>query len=99
MQDLERMSALEQHVKSIDAQLNELKTDVKDLSRLTTAVEKVATKIEDICKGMDKVDNRLSTLEQLPAKRYEKYKVTIITSAITLVIGALVSAVLALVIK
>ena len=73
-------------------------------------VEKIATETKQIAEKVDRIDkrtgdqaekieNRVATLEAEPARKYNKYKETIITSVITLIVGLIIGGLLALVIK
>lgn len=95
----ERLAALEANEHTIFHQLNEIKDEVKDIRRLTIAVEKIAVQTETTAKKVDSIDTRLDSVENRPSADYSHYKRVIIGAVITGVIGIIVGAVMALIIK
>lgn len=95
----ERLSALETDQKNIFHQLNEIKQEQKDQRQLIVVVEQIASKTNVIAGKVNQIDERMTNLEQEPARAYKKYKETIITSVITLILGAIVGGLLALLLK
>ncbi len=100
MEDIhERVAALEANESNIFHQLTEIKDEVRDIRRLTTAVEKIAVqtkntadKVDDLCAWKDR-----ATAEPADDARY--YRRTVVGCVLTTVIGAVMGAVLALVLK
>ena len=95
----ERIATLEANNANIFHQLDEIKTDVKDIRRLTVAVEKIAVQTESTAHKVDNIDIRLDNVEQRPAADFTHYKRVIIGSICTGVIGVIIGAVFALIIK
>ena len=48
---------------------------------------------------VNNIDNRLKTVEEKPAKNWDKVKTTVITSIISLIIGGVGGALIGLIIK
>ena len=96
---VERLKELEVKYENMDRSINEVKNDVSDLKRLTTAVEVIALKTTAVNDKVDKIDIRLDKIEAEPGDDFRQLKRTIISCACTTAIGALIGAVLALVIK
>ena len=96
---VERLKELEVKYENMDRSINEVKNDVSDLKRLTTAVEVIALKTTAVNDKVDKIDIRLDKIEAEPGDAFRQLKRTIISCACTTAIGALIGAVLALVIK
>lgn len=96
---VERIKELEVKYDNIDRSIGEIKTDVSDLKRLTTAVEVIALKTTAVNEKVDKIDTRLDKIETEPREDFRQLKRTVISCACTTVIGALIGAVLALIIK
>ncbi len=69
----------------------ELEITVKEISRLTTSVEKMAVSMESMATEQKKQGERLDKIEDKPAQRWEQLVTAIITGIIGIVIG-LVSA-------
>ncbi len=100
MQELiERVAKLEAQDKSIFHQLDEIKEDVKDIRRLTSAVEKIAEQTKNTSERVAGINNRLDVLERAPTEDYKHYKRLIIGGILTGTIGIILGAILALVIK
>lgn len=95
----ERLSALETNEKNIFHQLDEIKQEQKDQRQLIVVVEQIASKTNVIAGKVNQIDERMTNLEQEPARAFKKYKETIFTSIITLIIGAVVGGLLALLLK
>ena len=95
----ERLKELEVKYNNMDKSIGEIKSDVSDLKRLTTAVEVIALKTTAVNDKVDKIDTRLDKIEAEPKEDFRQLKRTIINCACTTVIGALLGAVLALIIK
>ena len=66
----QRVAALEADKKTIFRQLAEVKEDIKDIRRLTAAVERIAVKTEIIGEKVDGIDRRLGSVESAPAEDY-----------------------------
>lgn len=106
----ERLALCEANDKNIFHQLDEIKDELKDQRTLVVAVEKIATETKQISEKVDRIDKRtgdhaekiearVATLEAEPARKYNKYKETLITSIITLVVGLVIGGLLALIFK
>ena len=102
----ERLSTLEADDKTLFHQIDELKEDVRDIRRLTIAIEKIAGKVDNIGLKVDNVDNkvngideRLQTVEHVPVTNWNKLKQAIISSIVSVVVGGLLGSLIALVIK
>ena len=54
----ERLSTLEADDKTLFHQIDELKEEVRDIRRLTIAIEKIAGKVDNIGLKVDNVDNK-----------------------------------------
>ncbi len=95
----ERLKELEVKYDNMDRSISEIKTDVSNLKRLTTAVEVIALKTTAVNEKVDKIDTRLDKIETEPREDFRQLKRTIVSCACTTVIGALIGAILALIIK
>ena len=95
----ERLAILEAEDKNIFHQLDEIKSEVKDIRRLTAAVEKMAEQMKNPSCKVDAIDRRLNCVENAPAEDFKNYKQIIINCIITGILGAVIGAVLAMIIK
>lgn len=95
----ERLSTLEANDKTLFHQVDELKEDIRDIRRLTIAVEKIASKVDNIDYKVNGIDERLQTVEHVPVTNWNKFKQAIISSIVSVIVGGLLGALIALVIK
>lgn len=95
----ERISALEANNKTLFHKVDELKEDIRDIRRLTIAVEKIASKVDNIDSKVNGIDERLQTVEHIPSDNWTKFKQAIISSIVSVIVGGLLGALIALVIK
>ena len=95
----QRVAALEANQKSIYHQLSEIKEDVKDIHRLTVAVERIAVRTETIDGKVDGIDKRLERVESAPAEDYKHFKRLIIGGFITTILAAVLTAVLSQILR
>lgn len=97
--DEAKVAALETHMKDIDREIGEIKEDLKDLRGLTTAIERLAISVKTMSEKVDKIDTRLESVESEPGESFKHYKRVIIGCIITGVIGVIVGALLALIMR
>lgn len=95
----ERIATLEANNATIFHQLDEIKSEVKDIRRLTVAVEKIAVQTESTAHKVDNIDARLDNVEQRPVADFTHYKRVVVGSICTGVIGVILGAIFALIIK
>ena len=95
----ERVASLEAQEKNVFHQLDEIKEDVKDIRRLTVAVEKIAEQTNTTAEQVHGINSRLDTLEHAPVADARHYKRIVISSIITGIVGVLLGAVLSLILK
>lgn len=106
----ERLTLCEANDKNIFHQLDEIKDELKDQRNLVVAVEKIATETKQIAEKVDRIDKRtgdaadklaarVSDLEAVPGRNYNRIKDIALTAIITGVLGTLIGAVLALILK
>ncbi len=95
----ERVAKLEADEKNIFHQLTEIKDEVKDIRRLTNAVEKIAVKTESIDSKVDDMGARISAVEREPSDSFKHYKRLVAGAIISAAVSSLIVAILALVIK
>lgn len=85
--------------KSAHHRVDKLEGEIKDLRDLTVAVTKVADKVGEVSEKVDNIDKRTERLESEPAEDFKHYKRLIIGCIATTIIGAILGAILVLVIK
>lgn len=94
-----KIASLEADRKNIFHQLDEIKEEVKDIHRLTSSVERLVEKMDSTAKKVDKIDLRLEDIEHEPKDDYKHYKRVIYGCIITGILGALIGAAIAFIIK
>lgn len=99
MTNEERLAVLETGQKTLFKQMDEVKATVNEIHRLASSMEVVAAETKNISAKVDTIDSRLSDVEKAPAKAFTHYKQLIVGCIVTGVVGALIGAVLALVLK
>ena len=95
----ERLTALEINDKNIFHQLDEIKAEQKEQGRLVVAVEKLANKTDTIAEKVDRIDSKIETIEAEPRQKYNRVKDIVLTAIITGVVGTLIGAFLAMILK
>ena len=95
----ERLTALEINDKNIFHQLDEIKETQKEQGRLVVAVEKLASKTDTIAEKVNRIDNKIETIETEPGRQYNRVKDIVVTAIITAIVGAIVGSVLTLIMK
>lgn len=95
----EKIVALETARDNIYHQLDEIKKDLKDLQGLTLAIERLAGSVKTTGEKVDKIDNRLEAIEREPGDTFKHYKRLIIGCICTGIVGAIIGALLALVLR
>ena len=96
---MERLAICEANDSNIFHQLTEIKSEVKDIRRLTTAVEKIAVQTKNTAEKIDTIDRRLDTVERTPAKNALHYKRLFFDCLLTGAVGALLGWIAALIFK
>lgn len=95
----ERVAALEANEKTIFRKLDEIRAAVNDIHELSASVKVIATETMNISQKVDKIDCRLSEVEKQPVAAYTHYKRLIVGCIITGVLGAVIVAVMAVILK
>ena len=93
---------LTEHGKEIGTlkhRMSDVEEAVKAQISLARSVDKLATNMEYMCKEQASQGKRLERLEQEPAEDFRHYKRVLITAVAGTLIGAVIGAVLALVIQ
>ena len=93
----ERLAKLEADEKNIFHQLTEIKEEVKDIRRLTLAVEKIAVKTDSIDSKVDEMGTRISAVEKEPSDDFKHYKRLIAGAIISALLSSVVVSVLTLI--
>lgn len=78
---------MEDEHKRQNRRITDLEDKVEDIGELTTSVASLARSVEQMAKAQEKQGQRLDTLEQKPAKRWE----SLVDKALWAVAGAFIA--------
>lgn len=81
-----------------DAKFKEVEHKLEDTHELTYAIKEIATEVKLMREDVNKLDTRVGNIENEPAKTIKKLK-AIRDKIILSIVGAIVGAVIALIIK
>ena len=79
MNEVERLVAVEERAKSNTKRIDEAERKIEDIHDLTYSIKELATETKRLREDVNKIDNRLNTLEEKPGKNWEDLMKTIIT--------------------
>ena len=82
-----RLAAVEQRAKSNTHRLDKLEESTQILNRLATSMEVMAQRQEQVADTVDKLDGKVTALENKPAKRWEALADKALWSVCAAVIG------------
>lgn len=85
-----RLTAVEERSKSNTKRIDKLEESTEAINRLATSMEVMAERQEQVVDSVDKLDGKVTALEQKPAKRWDG----IVEKLIWAVLGALVAYIL-----
>lgn len=86
-----RLTAVEQRSKSNTHRLEKLEESTEAINRLATSMEVMVNKQEQVAETVDKLDTKVSLLEQKPVKRVDGLVDKIVWSVCAAVIAFLLS--------
>ncbi len=82
-----RLTAVEERSKSNTKRIDKLEESTEAINRLATSMEVMAERQEQVVDSVDKLDGKVTALEQKPAKRWDG----IVDKIIWAVVGAAVA--------
>lgn len=94
-----RLENHEQEIKSLKHRMKEQEERDKTLSELAISVKTLAVNMEYMAKEQKRQGERLERLEHEPADNYKHYKRLIIGCIVTTIVGGIIGAVLAIVLR
>lgn len=94
-----RLENHEQEIKSLKHRMKEQEERDKTLSELAISVKTLAVNMEYMAKEQKMQGERLERLEHEPADKYEHYKRLIIGCIVTTIVGGIIGAALAMVLR
>lgn len=87
----QRLTAVEERAKSNTKRLDKLEETTDAISRLATSMEVMAERQEQVASTVDKLDGKVTAMEQKPAKRWDGLVDKIIWAIVAAVIGFLLA--------
>ena len=97
--DIMKLQETEDRSKSNTKRLDEHDIKFKEIHELTYSIKEIATEVKLMREDVNKLDARVGNIENEPAKDYKEVKKAIRDKIILSVVGAIVGAVIALIIK
>ena len=82
-----------------DIKFKEMSGKLEDIHELTYSIKEIATEVKLMREDVNKLDARVGNIKNEPAKDYKEVKKAIRDKIILSVVGAIVGAVIALIIK
>ena len=82
-------------IKGVEHRVKNLENEVHDLRELTKAVAVMGSHVEQLTNQFDELHQDVKEIKATPAKRWDK----VITAIITGIVGTLIGAVLAVILK
>ena len=86
-----RLTAVEERSKSNTHRITKLEESTEAINRLATSMEVMAERQERVVDSVDKLDHKVTALEQKPAERWNGIVEKLIWAAIAAVLGFLAS--------
>lgn len=86
-----RLEGHDHEIKSLKHRMDDVERDQQALLKLTTSVEVMATKQDDISQKVNKIDEKMTEMEGKPAKRWD----SLVDKVIWLIAGACIVALFA----
>ena len=82
-----RLTAIEERSKSNTKRLDKLEESTEAISRLATSMEVMAERQERVADTVDKLDGKVTALEEKPAKRWDGIVDKVIWAVVAAAIG------------
>lgn len=82
-----KVAKMEQHIESNTRRIVDLEQNQTTLNRLATAVEVLAAKQNTIGQSVERLNEKMDSIEQKPAKRWER----LVDKFVSLLLGAFMS--------
>lgn len=99
MEQFQLLIEASERAKSNTHRIDSLEQDTKTIYELAKSVEKIAINTENMQRQLQEQGSKIEALEQLPAQKWNSMVKTLVTSVATTILGGVVGAVLALVLK
>ena len=91
-----KLEAHEHEIGSLIHRIEDLEQQSKSIQELVISINRMAINIENMLKELNRQEERLDLLERVPAENGKLIKAAVITTLVGGAVGALVTAILAL---
>jgi len=88
---VDELTRISESVKSAHKRIDDVEVEVKDLRDLTRAIAVTNTNVEGLQKDVGEIKVDVKNLSSIPAKRWETAVGVVITGVVGIVIGALMA--------
>ena len=99
MDDKELLARVDESTKSAHKRIDRLEETIKDIRELTFGVKEIATEVKLMRSDVNKLDDRVATIEKEPTSEYKEIKKQIRNSTISVIVGAVLGAIITLLFK
>lgn len=99
MDEKELLARVDESTKSAHKRIDRLESTIEDIRELTFGVKEIATEVKLMREDFQKLDERVSSIEKEPADAYKDLKKQIRNSSLSVIIGAALGAIIALLLK
>lgn len=96
---IERLVQVEQRSKSNTKRIDEHDEKLEDIHDLTYAVKELANETKLMREDVNNLNNRVANIESEPAKEYKEIKKNVRNQIISFVVGVILTAIGALILK
>lgn len=83
MSENERLVRVEESSKQAHKRIDSLDKKIENIYDLTSSVKEIAIEMKAMREDVNKIDNRVSAIEEKPKKQYENIITTIISCIVT----------------
>nr|DAU39185.1 MAG TPA: hemolysin [Caudoviricetes sp.] len=83
----ERVTEVEQRAKSNSHRIDEMQTDLKNLTELTASVKVLATKQENVESDVREIKTDVKALTEKPGKRWDAIVAAVVTAIVAGLVG------------
>ncbi|MGN1270634.1 MAG: hypothetical protein ACI4UX_01385 [Clostridia bacterium] len=88
---LQQAKSAHHRIDRMEKLLDEIRADVKSTNSIAISVEKIATEMKEMRVDVNKVDERLTIIEQKPMKEYEESRKDVKKQVRSFIIGIILA--------
>lgn len=89
----ERIARLEESSKSAHKRIDGLENKIENIYELTTSVKEIATEMKAMRTDVNKIDERVVSIEKEPGQNYKDMKNKIVGQIVTFIVGSILTAI------